>query len=239
MQQHPALTPQQEAIREVRARYERGDITFDRFEYGLNALLAAQSPDECRAIIEELPASPLAVFDGLTAAAPAPSAMPAPQPSKAPARRWMVNIIGEFKRIKRPWRLSEHTSVVMGIGELELDMSLASMPQHCVLEVYALIGEATLYVPSEVRVTVNAFSLIGEATALGESNAGIFAHLSEEFPAQGASAATAPHLEIRAFNLIGELTIKQVDAPVITQGNLKGQETPPALPQAQETREKD
>ncbi len=232
MQQHPALTPQQEAIREVRARYERGDITFERFEYGLSALLAAQSPDECRAIMQELPSSPVAVFEELTAPAASP-AVPPPQPSKAPARRWLLNIIGEFKRIKRPWRLSQHTSVVMGIGEVELDLSLASIPQHCVLEVYALIGEVKLYVPSEVRVTVKAFSLIGEAHALGESSEGIPEHLSEEFPPQGASAASAPHLEIRAFNLIGELNVKQVDAPVITQGKLEGRASPPALPQAQ------
>jgi hypothetical protein len=232
MEQHPALTPQQEAIREVRARYERGDITFERFEYGLSALLAAQSPEECRAIMQELPSSPVAVFEELTAPAAA-SAVAVPQPSKAPGRRWMVNIIGEFKRIKRPWRLSEHTSVVMGIGEVELDLSLASVPQQCVLEVYALIGEVKLYVPSEVRVTVRALSLIGEADALGESSEGIPAHLSEEFPAQGAGAASAPHLEIRAFTLIGELNIKQVDAPVITQGNLQGKASPPALPEPQ------
>jgi len=234
MQQHPALTPQQEAIREVRARYERGAITFERFEYGLSALLAAQTPEECRAIMQELPASPVAVFEELTSPPPAVSVSPAPQPSKAPARRWLVCVIGEFKRIKRPWRLSQHTSVVMGIGEVALDLSLASMPQHCVLDVYALIGEATLYVPSEVRVTVNAFTLIGEAKALDESSEGIFAHLSDEFPAQGAAGASAPHLEIHAFMLIGELTIKQVDAPVITTDRLKGQATPPALPQPQQ-----
>jgi hypothetical protein len=233
MQQYPALTPQQEAIREVRARYERGDITFERFEYGLNALLAAQTPEECQAIIREIPAAPLAVFDGLTSPLPAAPAVSAPQPSQAPGRRWLVGVIGEFKRIKRPWRLSQHTSVVMGIGEVEMDLSLASIPQRCVLEVYTLIGEATLYVPSEVGVTVKAFSVIGEANALGESNAGIFAHLSEEFPAQGAGAASAPHLEIRAFNLIGELNVKQVDAPIITTGGLKGPASPPALPQPQ------
>ncbi len=233
MQQHPALTPQQEAIREVRTRYERGDISFDRFEYALSALLAAHSPEECRAIIEELPASPLVVFDALMSM-PAPAPAPAPPASKLPGRRWIVSVIGEFQRLKRPWRLTEHTGVLMGIGEVSLDLSLASMPQHCVLEVYALIGEATLYIPSEVRVTVNAFTLIGEAKCLDESSEGIFAHLSEEFPAQGAAGASAPHLEIHAFMLIGELTIKQVDAPVITTGGLKGQATPPALPQPQQ-----
>jgi hypothetical protein len=230
MQQYPALTPQQEAIREIRARYERGDITFERFEYGLSALLAAQTPDECRAIIQELPASPLAHFDALTSQ-DAPPAAPAP---KLPGRRWLVGIIGEFKRLKRPWRMGQRTTAIMGIGELELDISLASMPAHSVLDVYALIGEVKLYVPSSLHVSVRTFTLIGEANAFGESRAGVLTSLNEEeYPARGASAATAPHLEIRAFMLIGELTVKQVDAPVITLGNLKGQATPPALPQPQ------
>src|SRR5262249_14407247 len=156
--QKPALTPQQEAIREVRARYERGDITFDRFEYALSALLAAQSPDECRAIVQELPISPLAVLDGL-------NAPPAP---KLPGRRWLVGIIGEFKRLKRPWRMGHRTTAVVGIGELELDISLASMPAHSVLDVYALIGEVKLYVPSSLHVSVHTFTMIGEANAFGE-----------------------------------------------------------------------
>ena len=230
MQQHPALTPQQEAIREVRTRYERGDITFDRFEYGLSALLAAQNPDECRAIVQELQPSPVAVFDALTAM-PAAPASPAVSAPRLPDRRWLVGVIGEFKRLKRPWRMGQRTTAVLGIGELELDMSLASMPQHSVLDVYALIGEATLYVPSSLHVSVRTFTLIGETNAFGESRAGVFTVMNEEeFSPQGVGA---PHLEIRVFMLIGEVNIKQVDAPVVTLGILKGQEQPPALPQPQ------
>src|SRR5690348_8298781 len=102
--QQPALTPQQEAIREVRARYERGDIPFERFEYALNALLAAKTPDECRTIVQELPATPLDPLAALEALSPPPAA-PARPASKLPARRWMWTILGEFKRLKRPWRM--------------------------------------------------------------------------------------------------------------------------------------
>ncbi|HEY7349999.1 MAG TPA: LiaF domain-containing protein [Ktedonobacterales bacterium] len=231
MQQHPALTPQQEAIREARTRYERGDIPFDRFEYALNALLAARTPEECRTIIQELPTEPVNPLDALISASPAALAPTAP---KLPGRRWLIGIIGEFKRMKRPWRMGQRTTAVMGIGELGLDMSLATMPPHSVLDVYALVGEATLYVPSSVRVSVRAFTLIGDVKALGESREGIFAYLNEEeFPAPGAGAASAPHLEIRAFMLIGELNVKQVDAPVITLEMTPGQAAPPALPQPQ------
>ncbi len=231
MQQQPALTPQQEAIREVRARYERGEISFERFEYGLNALLAAQTPAECQAILEELPAASANPLDALVVQPAAPPAQPAP---KLPGRSWLVLVLGELQKLKRPWRLGRHTTALMGVGELSLDLSLASMPPHSVLNVYCLIGEATLYVPSSAHVSVRALTLLGEARAFDESREGVFAYLSEEeFPAQGASSASAPRLEIRAFMLIGELTVKQVDAPVVTLREVKDQKTPPALAQPQ------
>lgn len=231
MEQHPALTPQQEAIREARTRYERGDMPFDRFESALTALLVAQTPEECRTIIQELPSAPVNPLDALTAL---PPALPAPTTPKLPDKRRLISIMGELKRTKHPWRMGQRTTVVMGIGELALDMSIASMPAHSILKIYALAGEARLYVPASVRVSVRAVTLIGEAKAFGESREGIFAHLDEEaFPAQGPSAAPAPHLEIRAFLLAGELTIKQVDAPIITLEMMQGQPTPPALPQPQ------
>lgn len=224
--QKPAFTPQQEAIREVRSRYERGDIPFERFEYALNALLQAQTPDECRAIVQELPTSPVAVLDGLN---PLPAAPAAPAP-KLPGRRWMVSILGEFKRLKRPWRMGHHTTAVMGVGELELDISLASMPPQTTLDVVALIGEATLHVPSSIHVTVQSFALLGEVNAFGESRSGFFVSLSEEeYPARGTDAATAPHLKINAFMLIGELNVKQEDVPVVTLLEGKGQAAPGAL----------
>jgi len=231
--QHPALTPQQEAIREVRSRYERGEITFDRFEYALSALLSAQSPEECRAIVQELQPSPVAAFDAMVApaAAPATPASPAVSAPRLPDRRWLVGIVGEFKRLKRPWRMGQRTTAVMGIGELELDMSLASMPQHSILDVYALIGEVTLYVPSSMHVSVRTFNVIGETNAFGESRGGIFNMMDEEeFSPQGAGA---PHLEIRVFMLIGEVNVKQVDAPVVTLIPVDEKAQPPALPQPQ------
>jgi hypothetical protein len=228
MQQYPALTPQQEAIREARTRYERGDMPFDRFESTLTALLAAQTPEECRTIIQELPAAPVNPLDALT---PLPPALPAP---KLPDKRRLISVMGELKRTKHPWRMGQRTTVVMGLGELALDMSIATMPAHSILRVYVLAGEASLYVPASVHVSVRAVTLIGEAKAFGESREGIFAHLDEEaFPTQGTSAAPAPHLEIRAFLLAGELTIKQVDAPIVTLEMAQGQPMPPALPQPQ------
>ena len=199
--QQPAITPQQAAIEEARTRYERGDFSFDRFEYAINALLQAQTPEECQAIVKELPASPITALDR-------PSAPAAPAPSNLPRQVRMVNIIGELKRTRRPWKLGQHTSVIMGLGELKLDLSLADIPPEGLLEVSALIGEAKIYVPRSIHVTVRQFTLIGECKALGEERAGIFALLHEEdFPAEGPDAASAPHLTIHMRMLIGSAQV--------------------------------
>ncbi len=224
--QQPALTPQQQAIREVRARYEGGDLSFDRFEYGLNALLQAKSPDECQAILDELPATPPTPLDAL-------AETPAPPKPKLPRRRWIVGLLGEFNRLRRPWRMGEHTNAVLLIGELNLDLSIATLPPQGVLNVFMLIGETNLYVPDSVHVSVRVFTLLGEVTAFGESRGGIFTLMSEEeFPAQVPGAST-PHLEIHVFTLIGEINVKQVNAPVITVSKAKEQAAPPVLPQPQ------
>ncbi len=212
MQRQPALTPQQEAIQEVRTRYERGILTIEQFEYALNALIQAQTPEQCRAIVQELPSStPSTALDVLGQ----PAMLAAP---RLPGRSWLINIIGELKRMRRPWKLGRHTTAVMGIGALKLDLRQATIPPHGVLEVYTLIGEAKIYVPRNVHVTVRQFTLIGEAKALGEHRAGIFALLGEEeFPAQEPSAAPTPHLEIRMMTLIGSAQVIQLgrSAPAI------------------------
>ena len=75
--QQPALPAQQTAIRDIRSRYERGDIDFERFEYALNALIQAQTPAECQAIINEIPSSPITALDALpSSSTPAPTNLP-------------------------------------------------------------------------------------------------------------------------------------------------------------------
>jgi hypothetical protein len=199
--QQPALTPQQQAIQEVRTRYEHGDLSFDRFEYALNALLQAQTPEECQAIVQELPSSPITALDVVTPAA-------APALANVPRRVHMLNVLGELKRTRRPWKMGQRTTVWMGIGALKLDLSLATLPPSSLLEVYSLIGEAKIYVPRNIHVTVRQFALLGENKALGEERNGIFTLLNEEeFPAEGPDAATAPHLTIHQMMLIGSAQV--------------------------------
>ena len=212
MQQPPALTPQQAGIQEARTRYERGILTFEQFEYAVNALLQAQTTEQCLAIIKELPTST------------ATSALHGPaQPSTpaAPPPERIVGITGELKRMRRPWSLSQHTSVRMWMGQVKLDLSLATLPQNGILEVFVPMGEAIIYVPNEVDVTVHAFALIGEVKVMGEERNGIFAMLKqEEFPAQGVPPASAPHLEIRLRTIMGSVKVKRVNGPVLALKDL-------------------
>src|SRR5690348_14281689 len=134
--QPPALTPQQEAIRQVRQRYEQGDLSFDRFEYALNALLAAQTPEECQAIVQELPSSPMSALDALSQ-----PAMPA-MPSTPGRTRWWVAFMGGFQRLSRPWRMTEQTMGVMIMGGVEVDLSLAALPHQGVIRLFVLMGGA-------------------------------------------------------------------------------------------------
>lgn len=206
MQQQPALTPQQEAIQLVRARYEQGILTFDQFEYAINALIQAETPEQCQAILQELP----------SATATSVLHRPAPPPAPAlPAKQRIEGTIGELKRMRRPWRMEPHTSVRMWLGQVKLDLSLATLPENGILEVFVPVGEALIYVPREVHVTVRAFALIGEAKAMGEEHNGIFARLHEEFPAEGIPAAPTPHLEIRAKTLMGSVKVIRVNGPVM------------------------
>jgi hypothetical protein len=196
----PALTPQQEAISDVRTRYEQGLLTFEQFEYALNALIQAQTPEEFRGIVQELSTSANTALDALTPSAPAAS--PVPRQVR------MLNIIGELKRMRRPWKMGLRTKVLMGIGALKLDLRMATIPPQALLEVYSLIGEAKIYVPRNVHVTVRQFTLIGENKALGEERNGIFTLLDEEeFPAEGPDAANAPHLTIHQMMLIGSAQV--------------------------------
>ena len=212
MQQQPALTPQQQAIQLVRTRYEQGILTFDQFEYALNALIVAQTPEECERIVNELPSATA------TSVLHAPAPTPLPVVAKTAPHR-IEGGIGELKRLNRPWQLEPHTKVRMWMGEVKLDLSLATLPPNGLLEVYVPIGEATIYVPREVHVTVRAFAFMGEIQVMGEERNGIFARLHEEdfppeLPPNAPAPTSTPHLEIRLRTVMGSIKVKRVNGPV-------------------------
>ncbi len=213
--QQPALTPQQEAIREVRARYEQGILTFDQFEYALNALIQAESPEQCQAIVQELPSS--LPSNALDVAVPQP-AQAAPFVPRVPRSRWMVAILGGVQRMRRPWKLAEQTHMVFFMGGAELDLNMAALPQNGFIRIIAVMGGAKLYVPRSVDVSIHGMMLLGGINALGESSGGIISFANEESQGVAGPAGVESRLTIEVFTLMGGVEVVQTDAPMIAGG---------------------
>lgn len=218
------LTPQQQAIRTVRERYERGEIAFDAFKQALDDLLVAKTPEECQMILDALPtpdhARALQALDGAMAVTKPATEAPAPVPVASGQRTgWLFMLMGELKRTKRRWRLAPRTNCLLVMGEVTLDLNLAMLPPRGVLNLYGLMGSMTIYVPKTVRVRVRAMTLLGEANALGESSGGILAmgHADNDDYTDPASGAPAPttDLTIRAFMCMGEIKVVQTDLPPV------------------------
>ncbi len=206
--QQSALTPQQAAIQELHGRFERGELAFEDFEKALSQVLQAQSPEECWEVLHSLPTPPIQSFGALEI----PSARPVVPTSPS---EWIVSLIGEVKRIRHPWRMGQQTTAMMLIGEVELDLSMAALPQQGTLQVNMLIGEVKIYVPRSVQVLVRTTAVIGEVNALGQKAEGIIAHSQADNYHTSMSDSTTPHLEIQVNLLIGEVKVVQVDNPVI------------------------
>lgn len=228
MQPPPAqperLTPQQQAIRRVRDRYERGELVFETFKQALDDLLAAKTPDECQMILDALPTSEhahaLQALDGAMAVSkPAASATPASVAASGSRIGWLVMLMGELRRTKRRWRLAPVTNCLLVMGEVKLDLNLATLPKSGVLNLYGLMGAITVYVPKSVRVRVRGLTLLGETTALDEGSGGIFAMAHADSHDMDAPTPGAPEpvadLTINGFMALGEIKIVQTDAPPV------------------------
>jgi predicted membrane protein len=135
---------------------------------------------------------------------------------QVPHTSWLVNILGELKRTKRPWQLAQNTRAITLIGEMALDLSIAALPPKGVLEVFMGIGELKITVPRDVYVSVRAGLAIGGVCIDGEKRAGILCFTHDEIQPSGIEpGSSVPQLEIRVSGLIGEVKINQVDRPAI------------------------
>jgi hypothetical protein len=224
-QESSAETAQRAAITEVRVRYERGELPFEAFRRALDALLLAQTPEECEIILHELPAAPLAPLRALEPATP--RAMEAPAHATGPGWRWIVAILGETKKLRRPWQLAQKTLATALVGEVTLDLTLAALPAQATLQVAAIVGEVTIYVPRSAHVSVRGLALVGEVEALGEHCAGILSFGQEEHVPDVSPEA---RLTISALALVGQVRVVVVDGPVLGTARAA---TPRLLPQAE------
>ena len=124
----------------------------------------------------------------LTEDLPAPAA---PVSRRKPVR-WTVVVIGDTKRRGR-WRIAGHTTVVIGIGDCELDLRQAELDGDDVtVTVVQVIGDTTIVVPHNVDVELSGLLLIGDKSDEGS---------------EGEVAPSPPRVRVRVFGLIGELKV--------------------------------
>lgn len=200
-----AITARRAAIQEARGRYERGELSYDAFRRALDAIVLARDSDECQAILDALPTSPLAELAALEAPRP-----PVPAPDDArPKHLRITAIMSQIKKMRRPWQLAESTHAAAFMGELKLDLRLAELPARATLHVTALMGSVTIYVPRSVRVAVHSTAFLGGVHALGEVISGVIATGHEEHaPSTGAAA---PELDIEVRCYMGDVRVVLTD----------------------------
>lgn len=214
--QPTTLEAQQAALREVRARYERGELTSETFERALDALLMARDAEDCAAVLAALPPHPLAALAALDMAPPpSPPAPPATVRDTATARdtRSIVAFMSQTKKLRRPWRLAPSMQTVAIMGEVKLDLRLAELPPQATVRISAIMGSVVLYVPRTVRVTVHSAVYLSDVDALGEHTSGVVAFGHEE---HAPPSGTGPTLNVEVFALMGNVRVVLVDERGVT-----------------------
>ncbi len=207
----PSATPQQEAMRVLRERYERGEIAFETFQRGLDALLLARDADECQAIMNGLPQLPTSKVDQLDALSSRPSSSPAPFRQSGQPRR-LLAFFSQVKRMNHAWRLDPNTTGGAVFGQMDLDLNLAALPSHVTMTLSAVFGQVTIYVPATAQVRVRASALMGEVNIFGESSGGIF--VSDESTSESSTPGhpeTTIDLDVRA--VFGEVKVIHGENP--------------------------
>jgi hypothetical protein len=207
------ITAQRNAILQIRSRYERGELPFETFRTSLDAITAAQTPEECANILRDLPERPahLAALAALEPPALTPSA-PAPLAPMAPAapRKRISAFMSETKKTRSAWTLAPNTHVSAMMGSVRLDMRRAQLPPEAYIKVNATMSEVVILVPDDVAVVVRSKVIMGEVAALGENVAGMIASGEEEhIPTHTEPRA---RLNIEVSVLMGEVRVAVVNA---------------------------
>lgn len=201
-----AVAAQRAAIVEARARYERGQITFDAFRRALDALVLAHDAGECQAVLDALPTEHAAA---LAALEPSPAPAPIAADSSGPQHKAIVAFMGQTKKLRRPWRLAPNTKTLAFMGEVKLDLGVAVLPPRATMRVTGIMATVVIYVPSNVRVSVRSTALLSDTNALeGEGTSGVVAFGHEEHAPVGEPAA---ELEIEVFALMANVKVLLAD----------------------------
>jgi hypothetical protein len=170
-----------QALRVLSDHAAVGRLTLDELEERSGRALAARTRGELATLTGDLP-----VEQGQN--------RPAPTLAKKPVR-WMVAIMSGSQRRGRFRAVGSINSVAVMGGD-EIDLREAEIEGgELTLNLVAVMGGATLYVPDSVELDVGGFSLMGGNTEFG----------SERSPRPG-----APVIRLRTWNLMGGATIYRV-----------------------------
>ena len=210
------------AIMDVRGRYERGELSLEAFRRALDALVLAETPEECQAILREVrtAARPLpTVLAALESrAATAVQTTGAATGEPAPEYIAISAILGNTRKMQRPWRLAELTRATAVAGDLKLDLGRAALPPRATIEVWAVLGSVTIYVPRAMRVLVETSVILGDVTALGEHVSGIVAFSHEEHAPEASEAAAELVVLVHAIG--ANVKVVLMDRPVVSLGEV-------------------
>jgi hypothetical protein len=205
----PLITAQRNAILQIRSRYERGELPFETFRTSLDAITAAQTPEECANVLRDLPEQPahLAALAALEPPALAPS-VPAPMAPAVPRKR-ISAFMSETKKTRSAWTLAPNTHVSAMMGSVRLDMRRAQLPPEAYIKVNATMSEVVILVPDDVAVVVRSKVIMGEVAALGENVAGMIASGEEEHIPTHTEPRARINIEVSA--LMGEVRVALVN----------------------------
>jgi len=157
-----------------------GRLTLDELEERSGRALAAKTRGELATLTSDLPREA------------GQASEPSPVPSRKKPVRWMVAIMGGSHRRGR-FRAVGKINAVAIMGGDEIDLREAEIEGgELTLDLFALMGGSTIYVPDSVEVEVGGFSLMGGHEEIG----------SERPPRPG-----APLIRIRVYALMGGASI--------------------------------
>ena len=159
-----------------------GRLTLDELEDRAGQALTAKTRGDLAVLTSDLPQQATAQATAADVAVPR---------TRKPVR-WMVAIMGGSQRRGRFRAVGQVNSVSIMGGD-EIDLREAEIEGgELTMNMFALMGGATVYVPDSVDLEVSGFSLMGGHTELG----------SQRSPRPG-----APVIHIRSWNLMGGATI--------------------------------
>jgi hypothetical protein len=131
-----------QAVARLRDASVEGRLTLEEFTDRMTAAYDARTHGELDELVRDLPAP----------------AAPEPQ---APARRWIISLMGNSSRRGR-WRVGKRTFVISSMGNATVDLREAILAGPEVsIHVFVSMGNATIVVPEGVDVELSVIPLMG------------------------------------------------------------------------------